>query len=185
MNKKLPKDAKVVFDGIIYDVYHWEQEMFDGSNATFERLKRKDTATAIATVGDKIILLEQEQPFAGKFLSLPGGRADGDEKTIDIATRELLEETGYAAKSMNLWKRYNPISTILWNNDYYIARDCKKEQEQSLDSGEKINMKLISFEDFLMLSEDDSFRHNDLKRDLFYFRLHPDKKEKFKKLLFG
>jgi len=186
MKKKLPENAKLVFKGVIYDVYHWEQEMFDGSKATFERLKHKDTANVIAIVGDKIMLLEQEQPVKGKFLSLPGGKGEDGEKTVEIARREFLEETGYVAQALDFWKRFNsPISSMLWNNDFYIARNCTLQQEPELDNGEKISIKWISFEDFLMLSEDDSFRHRNLKKELFYLRLHPEEKEKLKNLLFG
>lgn len=36
---KLPPQAKKVFTGQIFDVYQWEQEMYDGSFETFEMLK--------------------------------------------------------------------------------------------------------------------------------------------------
>lgn len=185
MQKKLPENAKLVFKGVIYDVYQWEQEMFDGSKATFEKLKRKDTATIIAIVDDKIMLLDQEQPHKGRFLSFPGGVVDRDESTEQAASRELLEETGYEAGSLELWKRINPMSAMIWNNDCYVARHCRKKQEQNLDNGEKISVRFIDFEEFLMLSEDDNFRHRDIKNEFFYFRLHPDKKEEFRKFLFG
>ena len=185
MNKKLPESAKRVFKGIIYDVYQWEQEMFDGRTEIFERLGRNDTASVIAVVGDKIMLLEQEQPFKGKFLSLPGGRGEDGEETIEIARREFLEETGYVAEEMVFWKRFNPISSILWNSEYFVARNCVLKQEQELDGGEKITAKFISFDEFMMLSEDDDFRHLDLKVDLLYLRLHPEKQAEFKKFLFG
>jgi len=32
----VPEEAKLVFKGIIYDVYQWEQKMFDGTFSTFE-----------------------------------------------------------------------------------------------------------------------------------------------------
>lgn len=185
MQKKLPENAKLVFKGVIYDVYQWEQEMFDGKMAIFERIVRRDTASAIATVGDKIILLEQEQPFKGKFLSLPGGRGEDGEETIDIVRRELLEETGYVPQSLELWKRINPVSALMWNNDYYVARNCSLQQEPELDNGEKISLRLISFDEFMLMSEDDGFRHGDLKKELFYLRLHPDKQDEFRKFLFG
>ncbi len=37
---KIPPNAKRVFKGIIFDVYQWQQKMFDGSKETFEMLKR-------------------------------------------------------------------------------------------------------------------------------------------------
>jgi len=183
--KNITKNAKKVFGGAIYDVYQWEQEMFDGSIATFEKLKRPDTATVIAVVGDKIILQEQEQPAKGFFLSLPGGRADKDEKTIDTAKRELLEETGYSSRDIMFWKTMHYSSTISWNDDYFIARDCKHVREENLDNGEKIKNKLISFDEFVMLSENESFRHRGLSAEILRMRLHPEKLEEFRKLLFN
>jgi len=184
-NKNLPEGAKLVFKGVIHDVYQWEQEMFDGRKAIFERIKKLDVSTVIAIVGDKIILSEQEQPHKGSFLSLPGGRCNKDELTIDAARRELLEETGYTSDDLFLWKNFPPPSTIIWSDDYFIARDCKKTQEPNLDNGEKIKNKLISFDEFMMLSEEDSFRHKGLIGTLLHMRLHPEEQAEFKKLLFG
>ena len=35
----IPENAKRVFKGIIFDVYQWEQELYNGSKAVFEKLK--------------------------------------------------------------------------------------------------------------------------------------------------
>jgi hypothetical protein len=44
-------------------VYHWEQEMFDGSTKIFEKLKRNDTVDIIALSQDgEIFVLEEKQP---------------------------------------------------------------------------------------------------------------------------
>lgn len=95
---KLPSEANLVFKGKIFEVWQWEQEMFDGTKETFEKLKRANTALVIPLVGKNILIQEQEQPDKpGPFLSLPGGRCDESEKPLEAAKRELLEETGYAS----------------------------------------------------------------------------------------
>ena len=71
-----PPEAKRVFAGVIFDTYQWQQKMFDGSFSTFEMLKRPDTVEVIALKGDRIIVLEQEQPTLGSFRILPGCRSD-------------------------------------------------------------------------------------------------------------
>lgn len=38
----IPENAKLVFKGKIFDTYQWEQEMYDGSRVTFEKIKRPD-----------------------------------------------------------------------------------------------------------------------------------------------
>ena len=92
---KIPEVAKCVFQGIFFDVYHWPQDMYDGSTRTFEMLKRKPSVDIIATQGDRILLTEEEQPNKGKFVSIPGGQLEEGESFLACAKRELLEETGY------------------------------------------------------------------------------------------
>jgi len=183
--KNLPDNAKRVFKGEIYDVWQWEQEMYDGSKKIFEKIRRPGSAIVIAVVGDKIILQEQEQPRRKPFLSLPGGRCDKGEEAVESARRELLEETGYSSDNFVLWKEMGMASTMEWKKYYYIAKNCKYIQEPEFENGEKIKNKLIDFNEFLMLSEEETFRDKDLIRDLLYFRLHPEKQEEFKKLLFN
>lgn len=54
---KIPSEATKVFDGVIFDVYQWQQKMFDGSIETFEMLKRVSTVGIIAIKDDKLALL--------------------------------------------------------------------------------------------------------------------------------
>jgi len=32
---KIPKDAKLVFKGKIFDVYQWQQKVYDGTTVTY------------------------------------------------------------------------------------------------------------------------------------------------------
>src|SRR5438105_1998877 len=57
----LPDNAQRVFKGMIFDVYQWPQKLYDGSEHTFEMLKRTDTVSAICLVNDKILMLDDEQ----------------------------------------------------------------------------------------------------------------------------
>jgi ADP-ribose pyrophosphatase len=182
---KLPEEAERVFKGVMFEVYQWQQKMYDNSIMTFERLKRIDTVTVIATVGNRIILQEQEQPIKGKFFSFPGGACDHEDNTpLMEAKRELFEETGYSSDDIFFWRDLGSRGAVC-RNDYFIARNCLKIAEPQLDSGEKITNKLISYGDFLMLSEQENFRHRDFALILFYLRLHPDASEQFWKMLFS
>ncbi len=70
--KPIPLNATIVFKGKIFEVWQWEQALFDGTTATFERLKRPNTAQVIAVVGEKILVVDQQQPDTKEFISLPG-----------------------------------------------------------------------------------------------------------------
>jgi ADP-ribose pyrophosphatase len=186
-NTGLPPTAKRVFKGIIFDVYQWEQKMFDGTTATFEKLKRPDTMVVIPVVGDKILVLDQEQSGRGKaFISLPGGRREEGEDSAKAAARELLEETGYIAEGLKLWKEEMPYENkIIWTVYTYIGRNCQFKQPPHLDPGEKITPRLISFNEFLLLADDPTFYELELKADLLRARFDSAKKEELRKLLFA
>lgn len=146
---KIPSDAKCVFKGVIFDVYQWQQEMFDGSSATFEMLKRPNTVEVIAIQDEKIYLSKQSQPNKKDFFSPFGGRAEENEEPIETAKRELLEESGFASDDWELLKVYEPSHKIEWAIYLFVARNCKKIGEQNLDAGEKIETKSYSFEEFI------------------------------------
>jgi ADP-ribose pyrophosphatase len=181
----LPTNAKLVFKGKLYDTYQWEQEMFDGSKVTFEMLKRPYNGCVIPVIGDSIMVLEQEQPGKAPFMSLPGGRCNPGEDPLSAAQRELLEETGHSSKNWTLWISTISEEKVDWQIHTFVARDCYLQQDPSLDNGEKIKTRLLTFEEFLLLSDNPSFRNKDAITELLRVRLDSTKKEALKALLFG
>lgn len=158
--KLIPEKAKRVFKGQIFDVYQWQQEMFDGSFETFEMLKRPDTIKVMAIKGDKIVVTEEEQPNHSSFLDLPGGRHDVETETeLDAAKRELIEETGMKFKSWKLIKVEQPHSKIDWFVYLFLATDFENQQEQKLDAGEKIVIKLLDLGEVKGLLENSKARY--------------------------
>ncbi len=159
----MPQNAKKVFEGLIFDVYQWRQLMFDGSYATFEKLSRTDSAIVVAITADKnIIVLNEQQPTKPPFLASPGGRLDEGEDALAGAKRELMEETGYESNRWELWYSIQPYSKIDWTIFVYIAKNCHKVAEPKLDAGEKIELKLVSFKEWLELAAGETLRENDL-----------------------
>lgn len=154
----LPPDAKKVFDGIIFDVYQWEQKQFDGTLKTFEKLARVDSVMIIpVTLDNKIVLLEQEQPGKPPFIGLAGGRAEDGEDVITAAERELLEETGFKAKNFKVFDAQQPLSKVEWAVYTLVAQGCEKISEQNLDSGEKIKLKYVDFDQFVDILINEAF----------------------------
>lgn len=151
----IPENAKRVFRGVIFDVYQWEQKMFDGTTAVFEKLRRPDTVVVFPILPDgKILMTEQEQPGKTPFIGAAGGRVDEEEDTLTAAKRELLEETGYIAEEFILWDARQPVSKIDWAVFTFIARGLKKVSDLDLDAGEKIKLLPLTLDELINIATD-------------------------------
>ena len=147
---KIPKQAKCVFKGVIFDTYQWEQEMFDGSKATFEMLKRPHGTRIIAIQDDKIIVCREQQPAGKEVVGTFGGRVDEGETPIEGAKRELLEESGLTSDDWEILSEQEPYPEKMdFTLHTFVARNCKKIQEPSKDPGEKIKIISVNFEEFI------------------------------------
>lgn len=146
----IPDDAEKVFKGVIFDVYQWEQELFDGSTAVFERLSRSDSAVVFPILEDgSILLIEDEQPARDVKLTVPAGSVDGNEEPQQVAARELLEETGYEAEELIPFIDFAPWNKIDWRIYYFIGKNCKKVAEPLVQAGERITPKISSFDEMI------------------------------------
>lgn len=144
----VPKEAKCVFKGVIYEVYQWPQLMFDGSYQTFEMLKRPDTVKVLAIKDGQLVILNQEQPGYAAFYDLPGGRHDVEVETeLQAGQREMLEETGMVFRNWKLIAASQTSSRIESFLYIYVASDFVKQGAQKLDPGEKIEVMQMDFMD--------------------------------------
>jgi ADP-ribose pyrophosphatase len=148
---KLPKGAKLVFKGTVWDVYQWKQKLFDGTYATYDGLKRKNAVKIIASSGKRIFISKETRPGEkSSYYTLLGGTIEKGETPLDAAKRELLEEAGLKSGK---WGFIDTIDVLRYPFvDYYvflfIAKDCIKTSKQKLDGGESINVEKISISQF-------------------------------------
>ncbi len=150
----VPKQAELKFKGVLFDVYQWPQELFDGSIDTFEMLRREDTVEVIALKDDKIVVTYQTQPCQGWFYAYPGGRHDNPgEDELQAAKRELREEAGMTFKNWKLIEAHQPFTKIDWLVYTFLATDFESQGDLILDPGEKIEVMELSFEEVQELAK--------------------------------
>jgi len=145
----IPEKAKKVFEGVIFDVYQWNQEMFDGTTEVFEMLKRPDTIGVLPLHGENVVVIDEEQPNTKREESLPFGRVNKDESVLDAAYRELEEETGIVPADLYYVDSTKVTGKIDWLVHFFISKEIKEQKEIHLDAGEKIISREISIDGFI------------------------------------
>ena len=178
----IPREAKRVFEGKIFDVYQWEQKLYDGSTATFERITRPDTVVIFPVLPDgTIVLIEDTQPDRESVLTAPSGRLENDETPEQAALRELKEETGYAPEKLDLFYTYAPFRKIDWVTYVFVAKGCVKIALPALDPGERIIPHPVTLDELIELGASGGYKNSGFEALVLRAKLDSKKMEGFRK----
>lgn len=159
----IPAQAIRVFEGVIFDVYQWEQKMYDGSTTTFEKLKRRDSVNVLPVTDEKkIVLTRQEQPGTKPFVGAIGGVIDKGEAPLVAAKRELLEEGGMTSDEWSLLDARQLSTVIDWVLYTFVARGVLVTAELNLDAGEKIELMEVTFDELVDIVATDEYRDTEV-----------------------
>ena len=182
----IPHRAEKVFEGVLFNVYQWDQELYDGTTARFEKLTRDDTVNVFPiTPQKKIVLTRQEQPGIKEFVSGCGGNIDLGEDILSAAYREMVEETGYETDTFDFWFSTQPSSKVDSASYSFFARDAKHIRKPNPDGGEKIKVFEVTFEEFVEVCADTQFRDYEVAIRVLRAARDKDKLKKLKNRFLG
>lgn len=153
MPKRVPKKARIIssresYRGPVFWVSTDDVLEPTGVRATRDVVRHSGSIVILAvdesSGGPRVLLEKQYRHAAGRFLlELPAGRIDEGENPLHAAKRELLEETGYSARS---WKRvlhfWASPGFVAEAMTIYLARGLKAGTAQPEDD-EVIEIKLV------------------------------------------
>jgi ADP-ribose pyrophosphatase YjhB (NUDIX family) len=181
---KIPPHARCVFQGVIYDVYHWEQRDFNGNTEIYEALSRRDVAVIIAIDNHSILMAREEQPVLGHFWSHFGGFVEPEETPLEAAQRELLEESGMIADDWTLAYTYEHPGKVESRTFIYVAHGVQKTAHPQLEGGEKIEVVSVSWRCWLALILSPEFRGREELMAMVYTDLNDDSAHRLHQLFF-
>jgi ADP-ribose pyrophosphatase len=118
-----------------------------GSVRPYVALEAPDWVNVIAlTPEGELVLVRQWRHGTRRFeLELPAGALEPGESPEAAAARELLEETGYTARSISRLGEVAPNAAFQTNTCYTVlAEDCRRTGETKFDEGEDIEIVLCS-----------------------------------------
>jgi ADP-ribose diphosphatase len=120
------------------------------AEADFFVLKTPDWVNIVAlTDDDELVLVEQFRHGRERItLEIPGGMVDPGESPLAAAERELLEETGYAAREWRQIGVIEPNPAILDNRCHtFLALGAKRVREARFDSHEQCRLVIAPYAD--------------------------------------
>ena len=91
--------------------------------------------------GSIVLLWQYRYPHGETHWEVPAGRIDEGEEPAAAAARELLEETGYRAGSLERITGFYPLNGISSHYGHvFVAYDCVREREPEHDASERMSV---------------------------------------------
>ncbi len=124
---------------------------------------------ALTSEGRYILTEEYRHPTGKILLSCPGGFIDGEESPLEAAKRELLEETGFQAESLEVMGSAFPYAGISGQKTFYIkAIGARQVSSPHLEVSEIIRTVLKSKQELNQFIDQDAELDGTLCTALFF-----------------
>jgi len=117
-----------------------------GQPHPFYRIDASDWVNVVPVTPDgQIVMVRQyRHGLRDVTLEIPGGIVDPGEEPREAAARELLEETGYAATSVEPLGSVNPNPALFGNRVYsFVAHDVRQVSEIRNSATEETVVELV------------------------------------------
>jgi ADP-ribose pyrophosphatase len=142
-----------VFDGQLMKVNQDRVLLPNGEESVREYTVHPGAVAIVPVLEDGRYVMERQfrYPLRQVFLEFPAGKIDPGEPPEATAHRELLEETGYKASSMQYLTTIHPVISYSTEKiDLYVARGLTLHQRQ-LDANEFLDVVLVEPVELLRL----------------------------------
>ena len=145
-------DTKTAYACPGFDVLNQQVRLPDGTETAFDTIDEPAAVVVLPFTpeGDVVVIEEWRQAVGRVNRGLPAGTVESDEDFETAARRELTEETGYEADSVECLTTVEPLNGLANSiHHHFVARGCQQTGEQELDENESISVETATVEDLM------------------------------------
>ncbi len=143
----------------------------DGRQHVRETVEHPGSVAILPVLDDgRICLIQNRRVAVGETLvELPAGTLDRDEEPAEAARRELIEETGYRARSIRPLAQFYLSPGILSERMHLYVATGLTEGNPALEPGEQIETLLVTRAEALEMARDGRIRDAKTLVGLLYY----------------
>lgn len=144
----------------------------------FSCVVRQDTVGIIAFLDHETILIqyEEQKGVAEPFWDVPGGVIEKNETSADGAARELFEETGYQAETLQHFRTRRFSGMSRFEDFVYLAKNLTLGEPSMHDRGEKITLKPTPWNEAVRMALQGKLRRQDVMLSILAMEFDPGAK---------
>jgi ADP-ribose pyrophosphatase len=149
-------DTGVLFQGKRFRVVRAVQTMPDGTLHTREIVEHPGAVAILPLLEDgRLCLIENYRVAAQRGLyEIPAGTLEPGEDPQRAAERELVEETGYRAQTIELLAKFYTSPGVLSERMYLYLATGLRAGPPAREAGEDIQNRLVAWADALQMARD-------------------------------
>jgi ADP-ribose pyrophosphatase len=171
-------DSDVAYSCPGFEIVSQTVSLPDGSQTDFDYLTEPPAVVILPfTPGGDVVVIDEWRQAVGRVnRGIPAGTVESvDEDRSTAARRELREETGYEANTIESLVTVEPANGLADSvHQYFVARDCTPSSDQQLDHDESIDVATTSLDALRQAVTEGQIRDGRLVTALSYWFLTQD-----------
>ncbi|MHB1033353.1 MAG: NUDIX hydrolase [Pirellulales bacterium] len=167
----MDKNPEVLLNARRFRVVRQMETTSDGKEHVRETIEHPGSVAILPLLDDGRVCLIRNRRIAvhETLIELPAGTLDRDEDPAEAARRELIEETGYRAESIQPLHQFYLSPGILSERMHLYLASGLTQGNPQLEPGEQIETLLVTWADALEMVRDGRIRDVKTLVGLLYY----------------